>query len=164
MTRALVDWHRSTIGWRPEGTVLYVEHHLADRAMVTFVPALQAWLEEQPWGVAVTRSSGARRVEEDTRTRYIFGMLELVGPRLMHVVDHVLLRANVDRLAAAAELLAQQQIDQDEKHRDDFLAALPTRPRLAHQRMTDSDARPWAAAASRCLLTCSCAHRSGSTT
>lgn len=57
-------------------------------------------------------------------TRFTFGSLELVGPRLMQVVDPEVLRDKLDGVAADAAVLVQQHIDQDEKHREDFLAAL----------------------------------------
>lgn len=124
MSRPLMEWGRSTLGWRPDGTVLYVEHNLFDRPMVTFVPALEEWLEEQDWGVRVVRHSGARRQTDENGSRYTFGMVELQGENLMQRVDPVAIRDAMNRLAEQAELHAQQQIDQDEKGREDFLAAL----------------------------------------
>lgn len=124
MSRPLIEWGRSTIGWRPEGTVLYVEHNMFDRPMVTFAPALQAWLDEQAWDVRLVRHSGANRRQDDKGTTYTFGMVELVGEQLMQRVNPVALRDVMNRLADQAELHAQQQIDQDEKGREDFLAAL----------------------------------------
>ncbi|MCU1592425.1 MAG: hypothetical protein JWP11_3681 [Frankiales bacterium] len=119
-----IEWSRSTLGWRPEGTVLYVEHRLQDRPLQNFIARLDDWLDGQGWVVAITRHSGSRVDQSSAGTKFTFGALELVGRNLMQVVDPVLLRDTIDELAADAVLLVQQQVDQEEKHREDFLAAL----------------------------------------
>jgi hypothetical protein len=128
MSSSHIEWDRSTVGWRHEGAVLYVEHRLEDRPLTVFVPALQEWLGAQGWAVEVVSSTGYRVDVSDAGTRITFGSFELCGPRLMQAVDPELLRDNVNRLAADAVVTVQRQIDQDEKHREDFLAALRRRP------------------------------------
>lgn len=123
-----INWARATIGWHPDGTVLYVEHYMSDRTMTTFIPRLQGWFASNHDTVEVVAHSGYRKRQDEQGTHVTMGMLNLRGPKLMQIVDPVLLRETVDKIAGAAELRTQQQIDQEEKHRGDWLAALRREP------------------------------------